>query len=131
MSDDTGADATFLHTCLNVADAERAVAWYTEQLGFEASWGFEAGDTTNRYVADEAGVELQFSETAGVTPDESGDRWDHLAVKVDDVDAAFDDIDHHGVVQEPENNDTAGARTAFVEDPDGHVIELVGPLAEE
>ncbi|MEF8843371.1 MAG: VOC family protein, partial [Haloarculaceae archaeon] len=28
-----------LHTCLNVADAERSVEWYVEQLGFEESWG--------------------------------------------------------------------------------------------
>ncbi|WP_435099841.1 VOC family protein [Halarchaeum sp. P4] len=125
------SDATFLHVCLNVADVEESVAWYTEQLGFEESWGFELEDTVNRYVADEAGVELQLSETEGVTPSESGDRWDHFAVKVEDVDAAFADIDHHGVVQAPEDNETAGARTAFIEDPDGHVIELVGPLSDE
>jgi lactoylglutathione lyase len=119
-----------LHTCLNVADAERSVEWYSENLGFEHSWGFESGDTTNLYVADEDGTELQLSETEGVEPDDVGDLWDHLAVGVEDVDAAFEAIDHHGVVQEPSDQPAAGARTAFVKDPDGHVVELIEPLAD-
>jgi lactoylglutathione lyase len=119
-----------LHTCLNVADAEASVEWYTENLAFEESWGFETedGETTNRYVADENGVELQLSETEGVEPGEAGDLWDHLAVGVDDVDAAFEAIDDHGVVKEPGDQPAAGARTAFLKDPDGHVVELIEPL---
>jgi len=117
-----------LHTCLNVSDVERSVEWYVENLDFEASWGFEAEGTVNRYVADENGVELQLSDTEGRTPADEGDLWDHFAVKVDDVDAAFEDIDHHGVRQEPADQPAAGARTAFVEDPDGHVVELIEPL---
>jgi lactoylglutathione lyase len=118
----------FLHTCLNVADADRSVEWYTEQLGFEFSWEFETDAGRNRYVADENGVELQFSETEGVEPDDAGDLWDHLAVKVEDVDKAFEETDHFGVVKEPGDQPAAGARTAFVEDPDGHVVELIQPL---
>lgn len=121
-----------LHTCLNVADADRSVEWYTENLGFEESWGFETpdGETVNRYVTDEDGVELQLSDTDGHEPADTGDLWDHLAVKVDDVDAAFEAIDHHGVVKEPGDQPEAGARTAFVEDPDGHVVELIEPLED-
>lgn len=117
-----------LHTCLNVADAERAVEWYEQNLGFEHSWGFESGDTTNLYVADEDGTEIQLSETEGVEPGAAGDLWDHLAVGVEDVDAAFEAIEHHGVVQEPGDQPAAGARTAFLKDPDGHVVELIEPL---
>jgi lactoylglutathione lyase len=75
-------------------------------------------------------MEIQLSETEGVTPDEEGDLWDHLAVKVEDVDEAFEGIENHGVVQEPADNDAAGARTAFLRDPDGHVVELVQPLED-
>jgi lactoylglutathione lyase len=121
-----------LHTCLNVSDVERSVDWYTSNLAFEESWGFETpdGETVNRYVADDNGVELQLSDTEGHTPSEAGDLWDHLAVKVDDIDAAFEEIDNHGVVSEPADQPAAGARTAFLKDPDGHVIELIEPLAE-
>lgn len=119
-----------LHTCLNVTDADRSVEWYTDNLDFEESWSFETpdGETVNRYVADENGVEIQLSDTDGESPAEEGDLWDHLAVKVDDVDAAFEEIDNHGVVKEPADQPAAGARTAFIKDPDGHVVELIEPL---
>ncbi|MUV88381.1 VOC family protein [Natronomonas sp. CBA1123] len=121
-----------LHTCLNVSDVDQSIEWYTENLDFEESWGFETpdGETVNRYVADDNGVELQLSDTEGQTPSEEGELWDHLAVKVDDVDAAFEEIDDHGVIKEPGDQPAAGARTAFVRDPDGHAIELIEPLED-
>lgn len=119
-----------IHVCLNVADADRTAQWYVDQLGFEESWEFTTpdGDTRNVYVADGNGFELQLSDTEGEDGFDAGTAWDHLAVSVEDVDQAFEDIDNHGVVQEPADNDEAGARTAFIEDPDGHVVELVQPL---
>lgn len=121
---------TILHTCLNVADADRAADWYVRELGFEHSWEFttEDGETRNVYVADENGVEFQLSDTEGHEPSEQGDQYDHVAVKVDDVDEAFDRIDNHGVIKEPGDQPAAGARTAFIEDPDGHHVELIEPL---
>lgn len=119
-----------IHVCLNVADADTTAAWYKSELGFEDSWEFTTtdGETRNVYVADGNGLELQLSDTDGEDDVEAGTAWDHLAVKVDDVDAAFERIDNHGVVQPPADNDPAGARTAFIEDPDGHVVELVEPV---
>jgi lactoylglutathione lyase len=119
-----------LHMCLNVADADRAAAWYVENLGFEESWEFTTGDgaTRNVYVADSNGFELQLSDTEGEETFEAGTAWDHVAVGVEDVDAAVEEIDHHGVVEGPGDQPEAGARTAFVEDPDGHVVELIQPL---
>jgi len=119
-----------IHVCLNVSDAERVADWYCEELGFERSWEFTTpdGDTRNLYVSDGKGVELQLSDTEGETDVESGTAWDHLALGVDDVDAAFERIDAYGVVKEPADQPAAGARTAFIEDPDGHVVELVQPL---
>ncbi|QZA87888.1 VOC family protein [Salinarchaeum sp. IM2453] len=119
-----------LHFCLNVADAEQAATWYTEELGFERSWEFttEDGDTRNVYVADENGVELQLSETDGVTPEQSGELFDHFAVHVENIDQAFEEINNHGVQKEPGDQPAAGARTAFILDPDGHPVELIEPL---
>ena len=118
-----------IHVCLNVSDADEIAQWYKDELGFEDSWEFTTGDgeTRNVYVADGNGFELQLSDTGGEDDFENGTAWDHLAVKVDDVDAAFEEIDNHGVVKEPGDQPAAGARTAFIEDPDGHVVELVEP----
>jgi len=117
-----------LHVCLNVSDADRLASWYQEQLDFEYAWEFESGDTRNVYVADENGFELQLSDTDGEDAFEAGTAWDHVAVGVENVDETFAKIDHHGVVKEPGDQPEAGARTAFVKDPDGHVVELIEPL---
>jgi lactoylglutathione lyase len=126
--DATGRMA-FLHICLNVSDAEESIAFF-EQLGFEESWLFTTDDgrTENRYVADENGVEIQLAETAEERTFETGDAWDHLAVSVDDLDETLAAMTHYGVVKEPTFVEAADARVAFVEDPDGHVVELIEPL---
>ena len=124
-------DVSVLHVCLNVAHAAESIAFY-EQFGFEESWQFTTadGETTNYYVADADGLELQLSETDGETSFEMGSGWDHLALGVDDVDATVERVDHYGVAKEPGPQPEAGAYTAFVEDPDGHLVELVEPLGE-
>lgn len=116
-----------IHTRLNVVDVERSVQFYTTELGFEESWSFitAGGDTENRYVAADNGVELQLSETAGEEDFDQGTAWDHVALSVDDVDEAFGRIDHYGVVEEPGDQPETDTRTASVKDPDGHIVELV------
>lgn len=125
------SSATVLHVCLNVADAGEAIAFY-EQFGFEESWQFTTadGETTNYYVTDGNGIELQLSKTEGETKFEMGTGWDHLAFGVDDVDETVDRVDHYGLAKEPGPQPEADAYTAFVEDPDGHLVELIEPLDE-
>jgi lactoylglutathione lyase len=96
----------------------------------EQSWEFTTADgkAQNVHVADEAGGKFQLSETEGKEPTADGGRYDHVAVGVENVDATFEAIDHHGVVKEPADQPEDGARTAFVNDPDGHAVELIEPL---
>ena len=84
-----------IHVCLNVSDAERLAEWYTNAFDLERTWEFttEDGTTHNVYVADGDGFELQLSDTEGESEFDAGDAWDHLAVAVDDVDAAFEAIE--------------------------------------
>ncbi|MWG36028.1 VOC family protein [Halomarina oriensis] len=117
-----------IHVRLFVTDADASADWYVEQLDFEHSWAFSAGDQRHVYVADENGFELQLTETEGEQAIAEADTVDHLALGVEDVDAAFDAIENHGVVKDPGDQPEAGARTAFLEDPDGNVVELVQPL---
>jgi lactoylglutathione lyase len=119
-----------VHTCVNVPDAAAAVEWYEENLGFEETWAWdwetEAGRVESRYVSD-GETEIQLRDVEGEEPSEAGDLWDHVGLVVDDVDAAVDRIDHAGLVMEPQDNDRSGARIAFVETPQGHVLELLAP----
>lgn len=126
-----------VHVCLNVPDATAAVDWYTANFDLEEvrswrwSWETDQGHTENRYVADEGGTMLQFRAAEGQTTFEPGSAWDHVGVRVDDVDAAVERIDHRGVVMEPQYNPNSGAEIAFVEDPYGHVIELLCPDGDD
>jgi len=117
-----------IHTCLNVTDMDESLAFYTEELGLEETWGFTREDTENRYVQADNGIEIQLASTEGVDDVDVGDAWDHLAITVDDLDATLEAVDHYGLVQGPLDVDAADARVAFIEDPDGHVLELVQPL---
>ena len=122
-----------VHVCLNVPDAAAAVDWYTANFDLEEveswrwSWERDGVHVENRYVADEAGMMIQLRDAEGQTSFERGEAWDHLGILVDDVEVAVQRIDHHGVVLEPQYNPNSGAHIAFVEDPYGHVIELLCP----
>jgi lactoylglutathione lyase len=122
------------HTCLNVDDAAAAVEWYEDNLGFEESWSWswetDEGTVVSRYVADGEGTELQLREAEALSPGESGDMYDHVGLVVDDVDEAVAEMDHAGFLIEPMDNDASGARIAFVETPQGHVLELLAPFED-
>ena len=121
---------SFLHTCLNVADAERSVAFY-EQFGFEESLSFETDDgIRNVFVADDEGVEIQLRDVPGEDVD-AGGAFHHLAVGVDDVDGTLERIDHHGLERGPENVEDLGVRIAFVGDPDGGLVEIIESLSAD
>ena len=119
-----------LHVCLNVADADRAEDWYVDQLGFERTREFTTADGTTRnvYLAADNGAEIQLSETEGETDLEAGTLYDHVAISVGSVDDTIEAMDHYGIVREPVDLPEAGARIAFVKDPDGHHVELIEPL---
>lgn len=119
-----------IHTALDVSDVDATLDFY-ETLGLEFAHEFTLDGVRNVYVGGENGLELQFKYDP--ESDESVDPSgvDHVAVEVDDVDAEFDRIVAETdcpVVHEPMTIEEANARAAFVEDPDGYAVELVGFL---
>ncbi|WP_423751106.1 VOC family protein [Salinirarus marinus] len=120
-----------IHTAIWVSDLERSYDFYVEGLGLEESHRFDLGGVENIYVGGDHGeIQLRYDESSGgVDPDR--ETLDHVALGVDDVDATFDRVRAETgcpVVEEPFTVDQAGARVAFVEDPDGYVIEFVEQL---
>jgi catechol 2,3-dioxygenase-like lactoylglutathione lyase family enzyme len=57
-----------------------------------------------------------------------GEAW--LAIKVSDVDAAVKTVEEAGgmVVRPGQDRPEHGVRAAVVSDPEGHIIEVVGPM---
>ncbi|MBV0934121.1 lactoylglutathione lyase [Marinobacterium weihaiense] len=125
-----------LHTMYRVSDLDKSLAFYTEVLGMRLlrRKDYPEGKFTLAFVgfgdeADNTVLELTHNwETDGY---DLGNGYGHIAIEVDDVYAACDQIKARGgdVVREagPMKNSNSGTILAFVRDPDGYMIELLSP----
>jgi len=138
---------------LPVADLEQALAFYTQVLPFQVVAVQElAGDALAqlyglpavqlRLAELELGVErihlMQFLQPSDGRPipadSRSDDLWfQHLALVVSDMDAAFAQLQRHSVALisrgpqtlPPSISAAAGIRACYFRDPDGHPLELI------
>lgn len=117
------------YVILLVDDLDRSVAFYTQVLGLRL--GHRSGDYaqldtgttrlglyTRTAMAQVVGFPLHKPH-----PEAPGCE---LGFKVPDVDAAFAELTARGAAAAtPPTSRSWGQRTAYVRDPDGHLIELV------
>ncbi len=122
-----------LHTMIRVGDLDRAIAFYTDVLGmkllrksdnpqYEYTLAFLGyGEET-----EEAALELTYNW--GTESYDHGNAFGHVAIEVDDVYRACDTIREAGgnVTREPGPVKGGTTEIAFVRDPDGYAIELIG-----
>jgi lactoylglutathione lyase len=121
----------YLHTCYRIGDIDGSVVFY-EQLGFEEVRRMPIGDEAiNVFMAlpgEDPRLELTYNH--GVDSYDLGTGYNHIAILVDDLDATLERLAAAGI--EPEKppyrpgGRTEGHRIAFVRDPDGYRIEIVG-----
>lgn len=114
------------HVGISTPDLDRLLEFYVDVLGLRPDGGFP--DQNIAFV--DAGTTLVelVGETAGNT-DCRKSGWNHLALEVQDVDAAFAKLSARGIAFDvsPEDfppNDPK-FRIAFLHDPDGNQIELI------
>ena len=120
-----------IHTCYRITNPEKSVAFY-EALGFEKRRELPIRDEAVNYFLGIPGHESPELELTYnfETPDggyELGTGYGHVAVTVDDLDAALAGLADKGI--EPERPPYAvregGSRICFVRDPDGYRVELI------
>ncbi|WP_226039293.1 VOC family protein [Natrinema sp. DC36] len=120
-----------IHTALWVSDIERTREFYIDGLGLEENWSFTGGDgVENVYIGGENG-EFQFKYDLAGGPEIDSGTMAHVAVGVDSTDETFERVLERAdppVQTEPTTMDEIGVRVAFIEDPDGYVVELVEEL---
>jgi lactoylglutathione lyase len=120
-----------IHTAIWVSDVDAAREFFVDGLGLSEKWSFTLDGVENVYVGGEHG-EIQLRHDPNrPAPEADGSALDHVAVSVEDTDAEFErivDATDCGVEQEPTTIDAANSRVAFVEGPDGYVVELVEDL---
>lgn len=120
-----------IHVALWVSDLDQTATFYEDVLGLEYDSQFEKDGVVNYYVGTDDGAELQFKYDPERTEPIDPSGIDHVALGVDDTDAEFErvmDAANPPVVVEPTDIEAVNRRVAFIEDPDGYVVELVGPM---
>lgn len=111
-----------LHTAILVADLNQAKEFYSNVLGLA-----EVGDRTTKfpgtwYQVGEYQIHLiVHSEFTADTYHQKWGRNPHLALSVDDLEAAKTKLQTHGY---PIQMSASGRAALFVQDPDGNIIEL-------
>src|SRR5262245_10334886 len=122
--------SALVHTCVRVRDIDASLRFYGA-LGFEERGRLNFDSAYNVYLGlpgDADRVELTVN-IGREEPYDLGDGYNHVAVTVEDIDAALADLAEIGVEPEkppyrPGNRDDL-PRIAFVQDPDGYRVELI------
>ena len=122
-----------LHTMLRVGDLEASIKFYTHVLGMRElrRKDYPEGEFTLAFVGygDEAeNTVIELTYNWGTDDYELGAGFGHIAIEVDDVYAAVAEVKARGgkVIREAGPMNAGTTIIAFVEDPDGYQIELLG-----
>ncbi len=122
-----------LHTMIRVGDLEQSIRFYSEVLGMRLlrRKDYPAGKFTLAFMGygDESeGSVIELTHNWDVVNYDLGNGYGHVAIEVENVYAACDEIRKHGGRVTREAGPMKGGSTviAFVEDPDGYRIELIG-----
>jgi lactoylglutathione lyase len=123
-----------LHTMIRVGDLQKSIDFYTNVLGMRLlrQKDYPEGRFTLAFVgygdeSENTAIELTHNWDTGQY--ELGEGFGHLAIEVDDVYAATQRIRDMGgkIIRDAGPMNAGTTIIAFVEDPDGYQIELLGP----
>ena len=122
-----------LHTMLRVTNLNRSLSLYTEVLGMSLlrKQEYPEGKFTLAFLgygseSDNAVLELTYNW--GVDSYDMGSAYGHIAIEVEDVYRATDQIRRLGgkVLRDAGPMNAGTTVISFIEDPDGYPIELIG-----
>ena len=116
----------YLHTMVRVANLDASLAFYRDALGLELirTYESEQGRFTLVYLAAPGDSDAQVELTYNWDPEvyTGGRNFGHIAYAVDNIYAACERLQQHGVqILRPPRD----GRMAFVRSPDGISIELL------
>jgi catechol 2,3-dioxygenase-like lactoylglutathione lyase family enzyme len=112
------------HHGVQVADLDRALGWYAEQLGLAETVRYGTPGGFESVFLEGHGARLELFTTADDGP-RPGTSRTHVAFRVDDVERAAAGLE---LLAGPMTNAEAGRRSVLLADPDGNVVELVERL---
>lgn len=122
-----------LHTMLRVGDLQRSIDFYTHVLGMKLlrRRDYPEGRFTLAFVgygdeSENTVIELTYNwDTARY---DLGSGFGHIAIEVDDVQEAVEELRGRGgkVIRDAGPMNAGTTIIAFIEDPDGYPVELIG-----
>ena len=122
-----------LHTMLRVGDLDRSIKFYTEVLGMRLlrRKDYPDGKFTLAFIGygDEAeNTVIELTYNWDTDSYDLGSGYGHIALEVDDVYQATEEIRQRGgkIIRDAGPMNAGTTIIAFVEDPDGYPIELIG-----
>ena len=110
------------HTAIASPDPEDLASWYDKTLGFPVVHRY--GGNVFVRAPDGAMLEIIPSEGDAVKTQMKTPGIRHIAITVDDFDAAKQDIEGKGIEIIQELN-AGGNRLAFFHDPEGNIFHLL------
>lgn len=122
-----------LHTMLRVADLEKSITFYTQVLGMKElrQQEYPDGKFTLAFLGygeETDNTVLELTYNWGVDNYDLGTGFGHLAIGVSDVYKACEKMKQMGgkIIRDAGPMNAGSTIIAFLEDPDGYQIELIG-----
>ena len=122
-----------LHTMLRVGNLQRSIDFYTGVLGMRLlrQKDYPDGKFTLAFVGygdetDNTVIELTYNWDTDQY--DLGTGYGHIAIEVDDVYEAVEELRNRGgkVIRDAGPMNAGTTIIAFIEDPDGYPVELIG-----
>ncbi len=111
------------HTAIASPDPKRLAQWYVDHLEFKINFEYDG----NYFVKAANGTVIEIIASEGARPEakmkDPGIR--HIAIQVDDFDAAHAQLQRAGVKFLAEPTGTQGNRIVFFADGDGNFLHLI------
>jgi lactoylglutathione lyase len=130
-----GKTLMFVHASIRTSNMDRSIEFYTKLLGLKVILRMEIKQTNAILAflkdpeAEGATLELTsyLDQKKFIQADYEDRLFDHLAFEVEDMNKTIENMRNNGVTitDEPYRLSPKGSLLAFVEDPDGTLIELI------